>query len=90
MIIQSHVAIKCRIAYTRLLLYPLRPLSCSQKLLTSQLLVISLFDYADVVYVPIINQDLLNRVQRIQNSYFRFSYCVHKYDNISPYYQRSG
>jgi len=35
------------------------------------------------------NQHLLNRVQCIQNSCFRFSYCARKYDYISPYYQRS-
>jgi len=36
------------------------------------------------------NQYLLNHVQRIQNSCLYFSYCVRKYDHISPYYQRSG
>ena len=62
----SYVAVKCRAAYARLcLLYPLRhfvSILFSQKLLTSQLLVFSLFDYADVVYVSFFNQYLLNRV----------------------------
>ena len=47
----------------------------------------SLLNYADVVYVPVLNQHLLNRVQRIQNSCLRFSYCVRKYDHIFPYYR---
>jgi len=74
-----------RTAYVRLyLLYSLHHiLSCSQKFLTSQLLVIFLIDYADVIFIPALNKHLLNHVQRIQNSYLRFSYCVHKYDHIS-------
>jgi len=62
----SYVAVKCRAAYARLcLFYPLRHLVSilfSQKLLTSQLLVFSLFDFADVVHVSFFNQYLLNRV----------------------------
>ena len=37
--------------------------------------------YAVVVYVPVLNQHLLNRVQRIQKSCLRFFYCVRKYDH---------
>jgi len=70
-------------AYARLcLVYPLHHIfSCSQKFLTFQLLVISLFDYADVIYISALNQHLLNRVQRIQNSCLHFSYCVRKYNH---------
>jgi len=52
---ESHES-SSRTAYARLrLLYPLRQVFfCSQKLLTSQLLIISLFDYTDV-YVPALN-----------------------------------
>jgi len=59
---QHHVTIKCRAAYARLrLLYPLRHiLSTQQKLHLSQLLVLSLFDYADIIYVPSLNKCLLS------------------------------
>ena len=77
----------CQVSGCLCLLYLFRHiLSCSQKLLTSQLLVISLSDF---VYVPALNQHLLNRIQRIQNFYLHFSYCIRKYDHICPYYQRS-
>jgi len=55
----------------------------SQEFLTSQLLVISLFDYADVVYVPSLNLIstksykiiyIIIYIKRIQNSCLRFSY----------------
>jgi len=89
---EHHIIAKCRLAYSRLkMLFPLRHiLSLSQKLLVTQSLIISLFDYADVVYIPCLNKRLLNRIQIIQNSCLRFTYGIRKYDHISPSYQRSG
>jgi len=73
------------------MLYPLRHiLTVSQKLLVTQSLIISLFDYADVVYIPCLNKRLLHRIQLIQNSCLRLSYGIRKYDHISPSFQRSG
>jgi len=70
------------------MLYPLRHiLTVPQKLLVTQSLIISLFDYADVVYIPYLNKRLLHR---IQNSCLRLSYGIRKYDHISPSFQRSG
>ncbi|KYM96666.1 hypothetical protein ALC62_12662 [Cyphomyrmex costatus] len=88
----QHVLVKSRAAFLRLrLLYPFRHiLSTSQKLLISQLLVISLFDYSNSIYIPALSQKLLTRVQRIQNTCLRFSFNVRKYDHISPYFSRSG
>ena len=60
-------------AYARLrLLYPFCHIfSCSQKLFISQLLVMSLFDYADVVYVPALNHQL-NRISNTAYPKFLF------------------
>jgi len=89
---EHHVTMKCRLAYSRLkMLFPLRHiLSVPQKLLVTQSLIVSLFDYADVVYIPCLNKRLLHRIQLIQNSCLRLSYGIRKYDHISPSYQRSG
>ena len=89
---QQHISVKCRAAYARLrLLYPLRHvLSVSQKLHVTQTLVLSLFDYADVVYVPCVNQQLLLRLQRVQNSCLRFCYGARKFDHVTPLFERAG
>lgn len=57
-----HVILKCKAAYARLrLLYPLRHvLNVSQKLHLSQLL-LSPFDYADIVYIPNLSKQSLSR-----------------------------
>lgn len=57
-------------------------LSATQKLLISQLLIISLFDYANVVYIPALTQKP-SRIQNIQNSCLRFSYNARKFDHLS-------
>jgi len=64
---EHHVTMKCRLAYSRLkMLYPLRHiLTVPQKLLVTQSLIIFLFDYADVVYIPCLNKCLLHRIQLI-------------------------
>ena len=82
----------CRSAFSRMRsLYPSRRiLSTSTKLLLCQALIISIFDYADVVYGPCLSSSLLSVVQRVQNSCLRFSYNVRKYDHITPSFQRSG
>lgn len=89
---EHHVTVKCRAAYIRLRkLYPLRHiLSISQKLLVSCSLVVSLFDYADVVYVLFLSAQLLQRIQRIQNSCLRFAFGIRKFDHITPAFERSG
>lgn len=86
-----HVNVKCRAAYIRLRrLFPFcHILSRSQELLITQALVISLFDYADVVYIPCISQQLLFRIQKkIQNSCLRLVYGMW-FDYITPAYQQS-
>ena len=56
----------------------------SQKLLISQLFVISLFDYADLIYIPTSSQKLLTGVQRVQNSCLRYSFLIYVSMIISP------
>ena len=87
-----HVAVLCRSAFSRMRsLYPLRrTLSTNTKLLLCQALIISIFDYADVVYGPCLSSSRSSVVQRVQNSCLRFSYNVRKYDHITPSFQRSG
>ena len=89
---ENHVSTVCRQAYNRLrLLYPSRHiLSTTQKLLLSQSLVISLFDYCDVLYSPFLTSRLTSLIQRVQNSCLRFSYCVRKFDHISPLFVKSS
>lgn len=79
-------------AYCRLkMLSPLcHILSVSQKLHVTQALVLSLFDYVDVVYISCLSKYLLRKIQLIQNSCLRFSYGIRKYDHISPSFQHSG
>ena len=89
---ENHISDLCCAAYTRLrILYPSRYLlTIHQKLLLSQSLIISLFDYCDVVYGPRLSVSLASRVQLVQNSCLRFSYCARKFDHISPLLKKSG
>ena len=90
----QHVAVLCRSAFARLrFLYPSRRiLSIHTKLslYVCQSLVISLFDYADVVYGPCLTTHLSSIVQGIQNSCLRYSHNVRKFDHILPFFLRSG
>ena len=87
-----YVVVLCCPAFARLrVLYPSRRiLSTHTKLSLCQLLVISLLDYADVVYGPCLFTRLSSIVQRIQNSCLRYSYNVCKFDHTSPFFLRSG
>ena len=89
---EQYVAVLCRSAFARLrFLYPSRRiLSTHIKLSLCQSLVISLLDYADVVYGPCLTTRLSAIVQRIQNSCLRYSYNIRKFDHISPLFLRSG
>lgn len=43
-------------------------------------------NYGDTVYIHSFSKQLLNRIQRIQNSCLRFSYDVRKFDHIIPFF----
>lgn len=49
-----------------------------------KLLVLSVFEYADTVYIPALTLQLLSRMQRVQHSCLHFSYGARKFDHISP------
>ena len=89
---KPHVTAKRRTFFSRLrLLYPFRHiLSSSQKLVVSQSMIVSLFDYVNVVYALAFTQQLSERIQRVQNSCLRFSYGIRKFDHLTPLFNSSG
>lgn len=58
------------------------PVKTKVTLVTS--LILPLIDYADVCY-PDLNEDLLNKLDRILNNAIRFIFCLRKFDHISSY-----
>lgn len=86
-----HVLIKCRAAYLRLRsLYQYRnQLTQSTKLMLCNTLILSLFNYSDIVYSPALSQRNFARVQSIQNACLRFCFNVRKYEHISPFMDKS-
>ena len=89
---KEHVLQKCCAAHYRLKqVYPARHfLSTGSKLMLSQALILSLFNYVNTVFGPCISVRTAGRIQRIQNSCLRFSYGIRKYNHISPSLQMSG
>lgn len=47
-------------------------------------LLLPIIDYADITY-PDLNQDLLNKLDRLLNTCIRFIYGLRKYDHVSEY-----
>jgi len=62
--------------------------SISKKFHLSQLLILSLFDYTDTIYIP--SKRLLHCIQRIQNLCFCFSYDSRKSNHITPLFKQFG
>lgn len=62
-------------------------LSTPIKLKLVESLVLSLFDYCDVVYGPCLSIYDQNRIQQVQNSCMRFAANVNRRDHITPYLQ---
>ena len=89
---EQHVNSKIRIAYFRLRkLYAIaRVLSRKQKLILASILVISLFDYADIVYYPCLTKRVSLRIQRVQNACVRFAFGLRKFDHLTPAFIESG
>ena len=82
---ETHVSSKCNKAYGILrALYPYRRnLSTKLKLQLSDMLILSLFNYSDLVYGPCLTLSTQSRVQRLQNSCLRFSYGLRKFDYLT-------
>lgn len=49
-------------------------------------LVMSQFDYCDVVYYNYLTVELKNKIQKIQNMCMRFAYNYNRFDHITPLY----
>ncbi|VEN38354.1 unnamed protein product [Callosobruchus maculatus] len=72
-------------SYGRLkLLYPYRHIfSTKLKILLCDILVLSLFNYCDVIYGPCLTKNDINRVQKVQKSCLRYVFGVRRYDPVS-------
>lgn len=53
-------------------------------------LVLSRFTYCSPVYSPCLDQDHINRIQRVQNSCIRFIYGIRKFQHISHKFSELG
>lgn len=82
---KKHISKCIQKAYYNLkLLYPHRHLlSKSLKIKLTDSLVLSHFNYCDVLYGPCLDKVDINRIQRAQKSCLRFIYGVKKYEKIS-------
>lgn len=82
---KSHVNNCIKRAYANLkMLYPHRHvLDQNIKILLCDTMVLSHFNYCDVVYGPCIDYVDINRIQRVQNSCLRYIYGIKKYERIS-------
>lgn len=84
---EPHIKNKTKIAYLRLkrLFKFKRNLSAKQKYLLCDSLILSLFDYGDVVYGNSLSLQNKKIIQKVQNSCMRFSYNIPYRNHISPY-----
>ena len=84
---QKHITNKTKLAYSRLKgLYPYK--NCLPSTVKYQLcesLILSLFDYGDVVYNSSLSHMSCHLIQKIQNSCMRFSFNIPYRNHITPY-----
>jgi hypothetical protein len=59
------------------------------KVLLVQSLILPIIDYGDVCY-PDLNEELLNKLDRLLNNCIRFVFCLRKYDHVSSYRSKLG
>lgn len=72
-------------------LYPSRHfLNRKSKTILCESLVLSQFNYCDVVYGPCLTVSDANRIQSIQNSCIRLIYGIRKFQHISRAFKSSG
>lgn len=83
----DHVNHLCRMSYFKLkLLYPLRSHFTQRvRMLLVESLILSVFNYGDCVYGPLLTQENKRRLQVAQNYCVRFIVTVPRYDHITPY-----
>lgn len=82
---RGHITSTLQSAYAKLkMLYPSRHLlSTDVKILLCDSLILSKFNYGDVIYGPCLLRIDEQRIQRVQNSCLRFIYGIRKYEKIS-------
>lgn len=88
---KTHINNRMKCAYIRLRkLYRLRKfLPPKTKYFLCNTLVLSLFDYADVVYNDAITSQVAHSIQKVQNSCMRFAYNIPYRHHITPYLNSS-
>lgn len=84
---QSHINSKLKVAYGRLKkLYGFKKFLPSRtKYLLCDSLILSLFNYGDVVYGNSLTSQISYQIQKVQNCCMRFSYNIPFRNHISPY-----
>ena len=89
---ETHIKLKIKVAYLRLRnLYKLKKyLSSKQKYYLCDTLILSLFDYGDVVYGDSLSLATQKLIQKVQNSCMRFSYNIPYRHHITPYLNNSS
>lgn len=85
-----HVTNVLKIAYARLkTLYKFKyVVNTAVKLKLTESLILSLFDYCDVVYGPCLSVYDAQRIQVLQNACMRFACNVKRRDHITPTYEK--
>lgn len=79
----AFIALKKLYANKQILSPNIRKLLCDS-------LVLSQFNYGDVIYGPCLTSVTVQRIQRVQNACLRFIYGLRKYDHISHTLVRAG
>lgn len=89
---EAHVGAKIRNAFYRLkVLYGIRNhLTEKVRILLTESLVLSLFNFCDVVYGPRLFVKTERAIQRVQNACARFCFPVPKRAHITPYLNEKG
>ncbi|KAJ2939918.1 hypothetical protein O0L34_g6624 [Tuta absoluta] len=59
------------------------------KIMLAQALLLPLLDYGDVAFLDL-SQELLNRMERLQNQCIRFVFGLRKFDHVSEFRERLG
>lgn len=89
---EFHASTKLQITHSRL--RSLHSRSCflarRQKLHLSSLLLIFLFDYANVVYYACLTKRISKCIQQVRDACFRFSFGISKYNHITPSFGKSS
>lgn len=84
---EEHISQKIRTAFFRLkVLYGIRSyLTEEVRIMLTEALILSIFNYCDVVYGPRLLEKTSRAIQRVQNACARFCFTIPKRSHITPY-----